>query len=127
MGDISGYLNKQKLGITDIAFSAANLAKVVLLIEEGKISGKQAKDKFPELLEGKSPDELFKGEEKLSDPTVLEPIIDQVIADNPKELEKYRAGRNNLLGFFVGQVMKQTGGRADPKLTNQLLTKKLNG
>ncbi|NJN88841.1 MAG: Asp-tRNA(Asn)/Glu-tRNA(Gln) amidotransferase subunit GatB [Leptolyngbyaceae cyanobacterium SL_7_1] len=126
MGDISGYLNKQKLGITDIGFSAANLAKVVLLIEEGKISGKQAKDKFAELLEGKSPDDLFKGEEKLSDLAVLEPIIDQVIADNPKELEKYRAGRNNLLGFFVGQVMKQTGGRADPKLTNQLLTKKLN-
>ena len=62
-----------------------------------------------------------------SDPAVLEAAIDQVIAANPSELEKYRGGKKNLLGFFVGQVMKATGGKADPKLTNQLLQKKLDG
>jgi aspartyl-tRNA(Asn)/glutamyl-tRNA(Gln) amidotransferase subunit B len=56
---------------------------------------------------------------------VIEAAIDKVIAANPSELEKYRGGKKNLLGFFVGQVMKATGGKADPKLTNQLLQKKL--
>jgi aspartyl-tRNA(Asn)/glutamyl-tRNA(Gln) amidotransferase subunit B len=125
--DIAAYLNKQKLSITEIALTPTNLAKTITLIEKGTISNKQAKDKLPDLLTGQSPDEVFKGEEKISDPTILEPIIDQVIAANPKELEKYKSGKTNLKGFFVGQVLKQTGGRADPKLTNELVDKKLNG
>ncbi|MBR8837049.1 MAG: Asp-tRNA(Asn)/Glu-tRNA(Gln) amidotransferase subunit GatB [Stigonema ocellatum SAG 48.90 = DSM 106950] len=125
--DISAYLNKQKLPITAIALTPTNLAKTINLIESGTISNKQAKDKLPDLLNGGSPDEIFKGEEKISDINVLEPIIDQVIAANPKELEKYRNGKTSLKGFFVGQVLKQTAGRADPKLTNDLVEKKLNG
>jgi aspartyl-tRNA(Asn)/glutamyl-tRNA(Gln) amidotransferase subunit B len=62
----------------------------------------------------------------ISDPAELEKIIDELLAANPKELEQYKAGKTKLLGFFVGQMMKQTGGRAEPKLANQILAKKLN-
>ncbi|MBW4449116.1 MAG: Asp-tRNA(Asn)/Glu-tRNA(Gln) amidotransferase subunit GatB [Spirirestis rafaelensis WJT71-NPBG6] len=126
MGDIAAYLNKQKLSITEIALTPTNLAKLITLIEKGTIGSNKAKEKLPELLAGNSPDEVFKGEEKISDASVLEPIIDQIIAANPKELEKYKSGKTNLKGFFVGQVLKQTGGRADPKLTNELVDQKLN-
>lgn len=126
MGDIAAYLNKQKLSITEIALTPTNLAKVITLIEKGTIGSNKAKEKLPELLAGNSPDDIFQGEEKISDASVLEPIIDQIIAANPKELEKYRSGKTNLKGFFVGQVLKQTGGRADPKLTNELVDQKLN-
>ncbi|CDN09943.1 MAG: Asp-tRNA(Asn)/Glu-tRNA(Gln) amidotransferase subunit GatB [Richelia sp.] len=124
--DIAAYLNKQKLTITELALTPENLAKTISLIEKGTISNKKAKDKLPELLAGKSAEETFKGAEQISDPSVLEPIIEKVIAENPSELEKYRAGKTKLLGFFVGKVLKETGGRADPKLTNQLVAKKLN-
>lgn len=126
MGDIAAYLNKQKLSITEIALTPTNLAKVITLIEKGTIGSNKAKEKLPELLAGNSPDDIFQGEEKISDASVLEPIIDQIIAANPKELEKYRSGKTNLKGFFVGQVLKQTAGRADPKLTNELVDQKLN-
>jgi len=63
---------------------------------------------------------------QISDTGALESAIDEVLIENPKELEQYRGGKTKLLGFFVGQVMKKTGGRADPKLTNQLVSKKLN-
>ncbi|MBD2254072.1 Asp-tRNA(Asn)/Glu-tRNA(Gln) amidotransferase subunit GatB [Nostoc parmelioides] len=125
--DIAAYLNKQKLSITEIGLTPANLADVITRIETGKISNAQAKQKLPELLTGLSPEKAFAGQELISDPSVLEPIVDEVIAANPKELEKYRNGNINLKGFFVGQVLKKTNKRADPKLTNELVEKKLNG
>ena len=125
--DIAAYLNKQKLTITEIGLTPANLADVITRIESGKISNAQAKQKLPELLTGLSPEKAFAGQELISDPSVLEPIVDEVIAANPKELEKYRNGNTNLKGFFVGQVLKKTNKRADPKLTNELVEKKLNG
>ncbi|AKG21140.1 Asp-tRNA(Asn)/Glu-tRNA(Gln) amidotransferase subunit GatB [Calothrix sp. 336/3] len=125
--DIAAYLNKQKLSITEIGLTAANLAEVITRIEGGKISNAQAKEKLPDLLNGVTPEKAFAGQELISDPAVLEPIVDEVIAANPKELEKYRGGNTNLKGFFVGQVLKKTNKRADPKLTNQLVEKKLNG
>lgn len=130
MGDITGYLNNEKLSIASIALSSAGLAELINLIEAGTISGKIAKDLLPELLsKGGSPKQVVeaKGLIQISDSAALEAIIDQVVAANPKELEQYRNGKTKLLGFFVGQVMKLTEGRADPKLTNQLLGKKLNG
>jgi aspartyl-tRNA(Asn)/glutamyl-tRNA(Gln) amidotransferase subunit B len=125
--DIAAYLNKQKLNITDIALTPANLADVIIRIETGKISNAQAKEKLPELLQGVTPEKAFAGMELITDPSILEPIIDEVITANPKELEKYRNGNTNLKGFFVGQVLKKTNKRADPKLTNELVEKKLNG
>jgi aspartyl-tRNA(Asn)/glutamyl-tRNA(Gln) amidotransferase subunit B len=130
MSDISAYLNNERLSITEIALTPESLAELVSLIEEGTISNKIGKDILPELLkEGGSAKALVekKGLIMVSDVGALEAAIDEVIAANPKELEQYRNGKTKLLGFFVGQVMKQTGGRADPKLTNQLLAKKLNG
>ncbi|MBW4555412.1 MAG: Asp-tRNA(Asn)/Glu-tRNA(Gln) amidotransferase subunit GatB [Trichormus sp. ATA11-4-KO1] len=124
--DIAAYLNKQKLSITEIALTPTNLAEVITRIESGKISNAQAKQKLPDLLSGISPEKAFAGQELISDPTVLRPIVDEVIAANPKELEKYRHGNTNLKGFFVGQVLKKTSKRADPKLTNELVEQKLN-
>ncbi|MBW4655152.1 MAG: Asp-tRNA(Asn)/Glu-tRNA(Gln) amidotransferase subunit GatB [Kaiparowitsia implicata GSE-PSE-MK54-09C] len=130
MGDISAYLNTEKAAITDIALTPQTLAEMIGLIDDSTISTKIAKDILPDLLaQGGSAKDLVerKGLIQMSDPAVLEAEIEQVIAAHPDELEKYRAGKTKLLGFFVGQVMKRTGGRADPKLTNQLLAKKLNG
>jgi len=130
MGDIAAYLNTEKLAIAQIALTPPNLAELITLIEQGTISGKIAKDILPELLaQGGSAKELVerKGLIQISNTSELEAIIDQVIAANPKELEQYRNGKTKLQGFFVGQVMKKTNGRADPKLTNQILAKKLNG
>ncbi|MBE9206298.1 Asp-tRNA(Asn)/Glu-tRNA(Gln) amidotransferase subunit GatB [Nostoc sp. LEGE 06077] len=124
--DIAAYINKQKLSITDIALTPANLAEVITRIETGKISNAQAKEKLPDLLQGVTPEKAFAGQELITDPSILEPIVDEVIAANPKELEKYRNGNTNLKGFFVGQVLKKTSKRADPKLTNELVEKKLN-
>ena len=124
--DIAAYLNKQKLSITEIGLTPANLAEVINRIESGKISNAQAKQKLADLLTGVSPEEAFAGQELITDPSVLEPIIDEAIAANPKELEKYRNGNTKLKGFFVGQVLKKTDKRADPQLTNELVEKKLN-
>ncbi|KGF73565.1 glutamyl-tRNA amidotransferase [Neosynechococcus sphagnicola sy1] len=130
MGDIAAHLNTEKLRITEIPLQPTALAELVTLIENNTISSKIAKDLLPELLtQGGSPLALVeqKGLTQISDTGALETAIDTVMAANPKELAQYRNGKTKLLGFFVGQVMKQTGGRADPKLTNQLLTQKLNG
>lgn len=131
MGDISAYLNSNvSLTIQDLALTPANLAELVNLIEDRTISNAAAKTILPELLtQGGSPKAIVEREGlgQISDTGALENTIDEVLSDNPKELEQYRNGKTKLLGFFVGQVMKKTGGRADPKLTNQLLTKKLNG
>jgi aspartyl-tRNA(Asn)/glutamyl-tRNA(Gln) amidotransferase subunit B len=130
MGDISGYLNNEKKTIADIALSPESLAEMICLIEDNTISSKIGKDILPELLiQGGSAKSLVesKGLIQISDTGAIDAAIDAVIQAHPDELEKYRGGKTKLLGFFVGQVMKQTGGRADPKLTNQLLLKKLNG
>ena len=130
IGDIAAYLKNNNQSINEIALKPEILAELVSLIEEGTISGKIAKEILPELLtKGGSAKELVekKGLIQISDTGEIEKIIDEVIAAHPDELAKFRAGKTKLRGFFVGQVMKQTGGRADPKLTNQLLGKKLQG
>ena len=129
MGDIAAYLKENKLNIAEMALKTADLAELIALIETGAISGKIAKEILPELLAtGTSPKALVeqKGLLQISDTGALEQAIDEAIAAHPKELEDYRNGKTKLLGFFVGQVMKRTGGRADPKVTNQLLAQKLN-
>ncbi len=128
--DIAAYLNNNKLSITEIALKQDSLGELVQLIEKGTISGKIAKEILPELLEqGGSPKEIVesKGMTQISDPGEIEKVITALMSANPSEVEKYRGGKKKLKGFFVGQVMKQTGGRADPKLTNQLVEKLLNG
>lgn len=130
MGDITGYLNNENLSITDISLTPEALAELIQLIEANTISGKIAKELLPELLtKGGSPKKLVekKGLTQISDSATLESLIDEVLADHPQELEQYRNGKTKLQGFFMGQVMKRTSGRADPKATNQMLSKKLKG
>ncbi|MBE9170629.1 Asp-tRNA(Asn)/Glu-tRNA(Gln) amidotransferase subunit GatB [Pleurocapsales cyanobacterium LEGE 06147] len=130
MGDIAAYLKSNVLSMTEIALKPDNLAELVKLIEKGTISGKIGKEILPELLtKGGSVKKIVetKGLIQISDTGELEKIIDEVLAAHPKEVEQFRNGKTKLKGFFVGQVMKQTSGRADPKLTNQLLGKKLPG
>jgi aspartyl-tRNA(Asn)/glutamyl-tRNA(Gln) amidotransferase subunit B len=130
MGDISAYLNNEKLTIGAIALKPEMLAEMIGLIEANTISNKIGKDILPDLLtKGGSAKALVesKGLVQVSDPKVIEAAIDKVLAAHPDELEKYRGGKKNMVGFFVGQVMKQTGGKADPKLTNQMVLKKLEG
>ncbi|CAN5847096.1 Asp-tRNA(Asn)/Glu-tRNA(Gln) amidotransferase subunit GatB [soil metagenome] len=130
MSDIAAYLNAEKISIDELKLTPAALAEMVALIEDGTISNKIGKDLLPDLLNnGGSPKKIVesKGLSQISDPAEIEAMIDEVLAANSDELAKFRAGKTKLKGFFVGQVMKRTGGRADPNLTNQLLGKKLNG
>lgn len=130
MGDIAAYLKSNDLSITEIALKPDNLAELVSLIEKGTISGKIGKEILPELItKGGSVQQLVesKGLIQISDTGELEKIIDELMVAHPKEVEQFRNGKTKLKGFFVGQVMKKTSGRADPKLTNQLLGKKLPG
>ena len=126
--DISAYLNNNKLSIADIPLTPTALGELVSLIETETISGKMAKDILPELLtKGGSPKAIVesKGLSQISDASAIAQIIDEVLNAHPEELAAFRGGKNKLKGFFVGQVMKQSGGRVDPKLTNQILTEKL--
>jgi aspartyl-tRNA(Asn)/glutamyl-tRNA(Gln) amidotransferase subunit B len=104
------------------------LSALIRLIDEGTISSTIAKEVFAEMVAtGKSPEQVVaeKGLRQVSDTGALETVIDRVMAANPAEVEKYRSGKKNLIGFFVGQVMKETKGKGDPKLVNELLRKKL--
>jgi len=127
--DLSAYLNANSdLTITDLKLTPANLAELIGLIEAGTISNAGAKTVLPKLLEsGGSPTKLVEAEGliQLSDADAIGTLIDEVLAAHPKELEQFRAGKTKMQGFFVGQVMKKTNGRADPKLTNQILAQKL--
>jgi aspartyl-tRNA(Asn)/glutamyl-tRNA(Gln) amidotransferase subunit B len=129
MGDITAYLNEQKFKITDIPLTPEVLGELIALIADGTISSKIAKDILPELLtDGGSVKSLIQKKNlTILSGVELEKVIEQIIASNPKEVEQYRAGKTKLLGFFVGQVMKQTQGRAAPQATNELLTAKLSG
>jgi aspartyl-tRNA(Asn)/glutamyl-tRNA(Gln) amidotransferase subunit B len=127
--DIAAYLNAEKLTIQELALKPDMLAEMIQLIEAGTISNKIAKDLLPDLLvKGGSPKAIVeeKGLSQISDPAQIEAMIDEVLAAHPDELAAYRGGKKKLQGFFVGQMMKRSGGRVDPKLTNQLLSKKLN-
>ena len=124
--ELSRELKDKK--VDELAFSAAQLAELVELIDNGTISGKIAKDIFEEMLaKGGNPKAIVedRGLLQISDAGKLEPIIYKIIKNNPENVSKYKEGRTNLLGFFVGQVMKETGGKANPKLVNDLLLEKL--
>ncbi len=131
MGDIAAYLNGHKdLTITTLPLTPPVLAELVDLITSGTISGKIAKDLLPQLLEsGGSPKAMVasQGLTQISDPAAIEALVLEVINAHPQELEQFRAGKTKLQGFFVGQLMKKTGGRVDPKLTNQILIRHLKG
>ncbi|MFN9692341.1 MAG: Asp-tRNA(Asn)/Glu-tRNA(Gln) amidotransferase subunit GatB [Synechococcaceae cyanobacterium] len=129
-GDIAAHVNANRLSYDDLPFRPQQLAEMVQLIETGTISGKIAKEILPELLEkGGSAKAIVaaRGLGMISDPAAIGAIVDALLAAHPAEVEAFRGGKTKLQGFFVGQLMKQTGGKADPKLANQILNQKLKG
>ena len=128
IGELFAALNEKNLEITESPISAGNLSKLINLIKDGTISGKIAKTVFEQMMEGdKDPKKIVeeKGLKQESDPKALEALIDKVIADNRDKATEYKSGKAKLFGFFVGQVMKVSGGKANPQLVNEILKKKL--
>jgi len=113
---------------TEVKFTPKQIAELIAMLDDEKISNKIAKQVFEEMAKsGANPTVIVeeKGLIQISDPAVIAPIIDEVIAKNPDNVEKFRAGNKKLLGFFVGQVLKATGGKANPKIVNELVAQKL--
>jgi len=127
-GELFALLNEKDLGITQSPISAENLSKLINLIKDGTISGKIAKTVFELMASGdKDPKTIVeeKGLKQESDFKVLESLIEKVIAENPDKVKEYKSGKEKLFGFFVGQAMKASDGKANPKLVNDILKKKL--
>ncbi len=128
INELLGRLDSQTT-IESVAVRPPELGKLVRLIDEDVISGKIAKKVFEEMLKsGADPEEIVeqKGLKQISDEGALGEVIDGIIADNPDQVQQYRDGNTNLVGWFVGQVMRATRGQANPQLANQLLREKLS-
>jgi len=128
IGELSGYLNREDKTISDSPISAGMLAGVIKRIRDNTISGKIAKDVFDAMWNGEGDADTIieqKGLKQITDTGELEAIVDKVIADNPEQVEQFRAGKEKVLGFFVGQCMKATKGKGNPAQLNQMLKDKL--
>ncbi len=124
MGEISAYLKETKLDITETKLTPENLTELISLIEKNTISNNIGKQIIIDMLkDGTSAKEIVekKGLSQITDTSAIKEICAKVVEENPKEVESYKGGKVQLLGFFVGQVMKQSKGRANPKVVNQLL------
>jgi aspartyl-tRNA(Asn)/glutamyl-tRNA(Gln) amidotransferase subunit B len=129
MGDLMRLMNEENREFTVCPLKPSQLADMLKLIDKGTISGKIAKTVFEEMYRtGKSAEEIVrdKGLVQISDESAIEKIVDEVIAKHQKEVERFRAGEEKLIGFFVGQAMKAMKGKANPQVLNELLRKKLS-
>jgi aspartyl-tRNA(Asn)/glutamyl-tRNA(Gln) amidotransferase subunit B len=130
MTDVLRVVNEKHIAVGDFPVSPENLAAMVNLIGEGMISGKIAKEVFEEMLKTKENPKTIverRGLVQLSDAGAIEKIVDGVLAKNSEQCEKYRSGKTQLFGFFVGEAMKATKGKANPKMVNEILKRKLGG
>jgi len=128
-GELSAALNRDNLDIADSRVAAIALAGLLQRIQDNTISGKIAKDVFTAMWdEGGDADSIIesKGLKQITDSGALAALVDKVIADNPEQVEQFRAGKDQVLGFFVGQIMKATQGKANPGQINQILRDKLS-
>tara|TARA_Y100000768_G_scaffold164033_1_gene122741 strand:- start:7399 stop:8829 length:1431 start_codon:yes stop_codon:yes gene_type:complete len=128
IGEISAYLNKELIDIKESKLSPENISMLINRIDDQTISGKIGKSIFEEMcISGSSPDEIIdsQGLKQITDDDAIEKIIDKVIANNPKQVAGYKAGKDKLFGFFIGQVMKETEGKANPQAVNKILKEKL--
>jgi aspartyl-tRNA(Asn)/glutamyl-tRNA(Gln) amidotransferase subunit B len=128
-GELAAGLNRDNTSITESPVTAAMLGQLVTRIDDNTISGKIAKEVFEAIWNGEgNADEIIekRGLKQISDDSAIEPIIDEILANNRNQVEQYKGGNTKLLGFFVGQVMKATQGKANPKQVNELLRKKLD-
>lgn len=128
MNDVNSYLNDKQVDLQDTKLTPANLAGMIKLIDDGTISSKMAKKVFKGILDGQEPAAYAEknGLVQLSDPAKLQPIVDEVLANNQQSIEDYKNGKDRAVGFLVGQIMKQTRGKANPGVVNKLLMKALN-
>ncbi len=129
IGDFFALLKKENLDIKNSPVTPENLGQLVNLISNNTISGKVGKEVFEEMWNtSKSPESIVaeKGLSQVSDSSAIEAIIDEVLANNPDNIASFKAGKTNLMGWFVGQVIKQSKGKANPSMVSQLLVKKLN-
>jgi len=130
MGDLFGALHRLGVGIEASPVSAEQLGALLDLIADGTISGRLAKDVFAEMVaSGADPGAIVeaKGMRQVSDSAAIEAALDTVLAAQADKVAEFRAGRDKLYGFFVGQIMRATEGKANPALVNELLRKKLRG
>ena len=130
MGDLFAMLNDKGLNISKSPITAKNFAELVQSIKSGEISGRIAKEVFELMVEsGDNPKKIIesKGMKQQSDPKELEKIINEILTKNKDKVDQYKSGKEKLFGFFVGQVMKQSDGKANPQLTNDILKKLLKG
>jgi len=130
LGDFFAMLNDKGLNITQSPVSAKNLAELVQSIKSGEISGRIAKEVFEIMVQsGDNPKKIIesKGMKQQSDPKELEKMINEILTKNKDKVDQYRSGKDKLFGFFVGQVMKVSGGKANPQLVNEILKKLLKG
>ena len=128
LNELLGILNKNNIPLEDSPVSAKQLGELVGLIEDNTISGKIAKDVFADMMEtGKDAGTIVeeKGLKQVTDTGAIEALVDEVLAENPDNVAQYKSGKEQLFGFFVGQVMKKSQGKANPAMVNQLLKKKL--
>ena len=128
MGELSAFLNKENLSILETKVDSINLGNLLSRIEDSTISGKIAKEVFEEMWNSKkSPDEIIqeKGLKQVTDSSEIEKVINQVLEQNQSQLEQYKSGKVKLFGFFVGQVMKASRGKANPEQVNKLLEERL--
>jgi len=130
MGDLSSLMNRHERNISDSPVTVDMMAGLLKRIEDKTISGKIAKDVLEAMWNGEGDADAViekRGLKQITDTSAIEKIVDEVIANNPEQLADYRAGKDKLLGFFVGQVMKESKGKANPAQVNELLVKKLKG
>ena len=128
MGELLGYLNATGTEISDFKVAPADLAALLAFVGDGKINTATAKEVFAEMCNiGENPGKIIaaSGLKQISDESELEGVIERIIEANAEQVEQFKAGKEKVLGFFVGQVMKETKGRANPRVVNELLRKKL--
>jgi aspartyl-tRNA(Asn)/glutamyl-tRNA(Gln) amidotransferase subunit B len=129
MGDVLKIINEQKIDIKEISLSADNLAELINIINDNTISGKIAKEIFPEMLnENKKPLDIVKAKNllQITDAKSIGTVIDQVLSNFPNEVEEFLNGKEKVFGFFIGKIMQETKGKANPKIVNDLLREKIS-
>ena len=130
MGEIAAYLKENHIEITDTKLTPDNLVELVGLIEKGTISNNIGKQILIDMLQtGEKASAIVekKGLSQITDVDAIRKMVEEVVANNPNQVEQYKSGKTNILGFFVGQIMKGTKGRANPKTVNEILLELLNG
>lgn len=130
MGSVMALTNARGIDISESPVSEKDLTGLLDLVEKGVVSGTMAKTVFEDMAEtGKSAQTIVdeKGLAQVSDTSEIEGIVEKILADNPKEVEAYRGGKTKLMGFFVGQIMRASKGKANPAVVNEIIVKKLEG